>query len=54
VNAVWRQTIPTNDLWIAASTMEHGTELVTSHRDFTHVPQILVTLYERQNVPKIG
>lgn len=40
------QPIPTNDLWIAASTMEHGTELVTLDRDFTHVPQILVALYE--------
>ena len=40
------QPIPTNDLWIAASAMEHGTELVTLDRDFTHVAQILVTLYE--------
>jgi tRNA(fMet)-specific endonuclease VapC len=38
--------IPTNDLWIAASAMEHGTELVTLDRDFAHVPQILVALYE--------
>ena len=41
------QPIPTNDLWIAASTMEHGTELVTLDRDFAHVPQILVALYEQ-------
>jgi tRNA(fMet)-specific endonuclease VapC len=40
------QPIPTNDLWIAASTMEHGTELITLDRDFTHVPQILLALYE--------
>jgi tRNA(fMet)-specific endonuclease VapC len=40
------QPIPTNDLWIAASTMEHATELVTLDRDFTHVAQILVALYE--------
>jgi tRNA(fMet)-specific endonuclease VapC len=38
--------IPTNDLWIAASAMEHGTELITLDRDFTHVPQILVAFYE--------
>jgi len=38
--------IPTNDLWIAASTMEHGTELVTLDQDFAHVPQILVALFE--------
>ena len=41
------QPIPTNDLWIAASSMEHGTELVTLDRDFTHVPQIFVALYEQ-------
>jgi predicted nucleic acid-binding protein len=40
------QPIPTNDVWIAASTMEHGTELVTLDRDFTHIPQILVAHYE--------
>ncbi len=39
--------IPTNDLWIAASTMEHGTELVTLDRDSAHVSQILVALYEQ-------
>ena len=38
--------ISTNDLWIAASTMEHGTELVTLDRDFSHVAQILLTLFE--------
>jgi tRNA(fMet)-specific endonuclease VapC len=38
--------IPTNDLWIAASTMEHGTELVTLDGDFRHVPQIMVTVFE--------
>jgi tRNA(fMet)-specific endonuclease VapC len=40
------QPIPTNDLWIAASAMEHGTELVTLDRDFAHIDQILVALYE--------
>ncbi len=40
------QPIPTNDLWIAASAMEHGTELVTLDGDFAHVAQILVALYE--------
>ncbi len=38
--------IPTNDLWIAASAMEHATELVTLDRDFSRVVQILVALYE--------
>jgi predicted nucleic acid-binding protein len=36
----------TDDLWIAASAMEHGTELMILDRDFTHVPQIMVALYE--------
>jgi predicted nucleic acid-binding protein len=40
------QPIPTNDLWIAASAMEQGTELVTLDHDFTHVAQILVAVYE--------
>lgn len=40
------QPIPTNDLWIAASVMEHGTELVTLDHDFAQVAQILVALYE--------
>ena len=40
------QPIPTNDLWIAASSMEHATELVTLDRDFSRVAQILVALYE--------
>ena len=40
------QPIPTNDLWIAASAIEHGAELITTDRDFTHVPQIAVALYE--------
>lgn len=39
--------IPTNDLWIAASTMEHGTELLTLDRNFRHVTQILVVLVEQ-------
>ena len=40
------QPIPTNDLWIAASAMEHGTELITLDRDFSHVAQIFLALYE--------
>jgi predicted nucleic acid-binding protein len=33
-------------LWIAASAMEHGVELVTPDRDFAQVSQILVALYD--------
>jgi len=34
--------IPTNDLWIAASTMEHSAVLLTADAHFLHLPQILV------------
>jgi len=34
--------IPTNDLWIAASAMEHGTVLLTADAHFLNIPQILV------------
>ncbi len=34
--------IPTNDLWIAASAMQHGLSVVTTHEHFERVPQILV------------
>jgi len=32
--------IPTNDLWIAASAMQHGLRLVTTDGHFGHVPQV--------------
>lgn len=35
--------IPTNDLWIAASAMEHSTELLTADSHFLDIPQIIVT-----------
>jgi len=31
------QPIPTNDLWIAASTMEHGAALLTRDAHFAHI-----------------
>ncbi len=40
-----RQLIPTNDLWIAASAMEHGAELLTTDAHFLRVPQILVRYF---------
>ncbi len=39
--------IPTNDLWIAASAMQHGLRLVTSDRHFERVGQVAVELLER-------
>ena len=34
--------VPTNDLWIAASAMEHSAALMTADAHFLHIPQILV------------
>jgi predicted nucleic acid-binding protein len=34
--------IPTNDLWIAASAMQHGLEVLTADAHYSRVPQIVV------------
>ncbi len=34
--------IPTNDIWIAASTMQHGLKLVTTDKHYLKLPQIIV------------
>lgn len=36
--------IPTNDMWIAASAMQHGLRLLTLDHHFEKIPQILSTL----------
>jgi predicted nucleic acid-binding protein len=36
--------LATNDLWIAATAMEHGTEILTLDEDFLRVPHVLVRL----------
>ena len=36
--------IPTNDLWIAATAMEHGLMVVTLDKHFAKIPQILCRL----------
>ncbi len=38
--------IPTNDLWIAASAMQHGLAVLTTDRHFLNVPQVLTVLIE--------
>lgn len=38
--------VPTNDLWIAASAMEHGAELLTTDRHFLAMPQIVARFFE--------
>jgi len=37
--------IPTNDLWIAAQTMEHGAELISSNRHFEKVPGLVYKIF---------
>jgi tRNA(fMet)-specific endonuclease VapC len=37
--------IPTNDIWIAAQTMEHGAELITSDKHFQKISGLVYTLY---------
>jgi tRNA(fMet)-specific endonuclease VapC len=34
--------IPTNDIWIAASAMQHGLPVVTTDMHFDAIPQIIV------------
>ena len=34
--------LPTNDLWIAATTMQYGLKLITTDSHYRHVPQIIV------------
>jgi predicted nucleic acid-binding protein len=40
--------IPTNDIWIAASAMEHGLSVLTRDPHFKKVPQVLVKYFEMQ------
>ncbi|MBW2311478.1 MAG: type II toxin-antitoxin system VapC family toxin [Deltaproteobacteria bacterium] len=37
--------IPTNDIWIAAQTMEHGAELITSDQHFEKVNGLVCTIF---------
>jgi len=38
--------IPTNDLWIAASAMQHGLAVLTTDGHFLNVPQVLTVLLQ--------
>ena len=44
--ALWKAgtPIPTNDLWIAASAMQHGLPVLTADDHFKRVPQIQIVL----------
>ena len=37
--------IPTNDIWIAAQTMEHGAELISSDQHFEKVNGLVCTIF---------
>jgi tRNA(fMet)-specific endonuclease VapC len=38
--------IPTNDIWIAASAMEHGLQLLTTDAHYKHLRQVVVVWFE--------
>jgi len=38
--------IPTNDIWIAAHTMEYGAELITSDQHFVKIDGLVYTLFQ--------
>ena len=40
--------IPTNDIWIAAQTMEYGAELITSDKHFENISGLVCTIFQPQ------
>lgn len=48
LDSLWRAgtPIPSNDLWIAASAMQHGLRILTTDAHYRKVPQILVDYVE--------
>ena len=40
--------IPTNDLWIAASAMQHGLRVLTTDKHYLEVPQIITEYFEAE------
>ncbi len=40
--------IPTNDLWIAASAMQHGLKVLTTDKHYLEVPQIITEYLEAE------
>lgn len=37
--------IPTNDLWIAASAMQHGLKILTTDKHYLEVPQVITEYF---------
>jgi len=40
--------IPTNDLWIAASVMQHGLKVLTNDKHYLEVAQIITEYFETE------
>jgi predicted nucleic acid-binding protein len=38
--------IPTNDIWIAASAMQHGLRVLTTDAHYTRLPQVIVDYWQ--------
>jgi tRNA(fMet)-specific endonuclease VapC len=38
--------IPTNDLWIAASAMQHGLKVLTTDKHYLEIPQVITEYYQ--------
>lgn len=48
INSLWSSgtPIPTNDIWIAASAMQHGLRILTTDVHYRKVAQVLVDYFE--------
>ncbi len=44
------KTLADNDLWIAASAMQHGLCILTADTDFQKIPQVMVELITSESV----
>lgn len=44
LNSLWEAgtPIPTNDIWIAASSMQHGLRILTTDSHYTRIQQVIV------------
>ena len=38
--------VPTNDIWIAATAMQHGLRLITTDAHYRHIVQVIVDYFE--------
>ncbi|MBI2350065.1 MAG: type II toxin-antitoxin system VapC family toxin [Deltaproteobacteria bacterium] len=47
LNSLWKAgtPIPTTDIWIAATAMQHGLHLLTTDTHYQNVPQVMVDFF---------